>query len=78
MTFKNIAVIGAGTMGAGIAGQIANAGHRVLLLDLHKDATERALDRLQTTDPAPLHQKSNAQLIDTGTIDADFPQACRL
>ena len=32
--FRNIAVIGAGTMGSGIAAQIANAGHQVLLLDL--------------------------------------------
>ena len=36
-TYKNIkkvAVIGAGTMGAGIAGQVANAGVEVWLLDL--------------------------------------------
>jgi 3-hydroxyacyl-CoA dehydrogenase len=32
--FKRIAVIGAGTMGSGIAAQIANAGLDVLLLDL--------------------------------------------
>ena len=32
--FSSIAVIGAGTMGAGIAAQIANAGLEVLLLDL--------------------------------------------
>ena len=32
--FRSIAVIGAGTMGSGIAAQIANAGHNVLLLDL--------------------------------------------
>ena len=32
--FSNIAVIGAGTMGSGIAAQIANAGLPVLLLDL--------------------------------------------
>ena len=32
--FNNIAVIGAGTMGSGIAAQIANAGCDVLLLDL--------------------------------------------
>jgi 3-hydroxyacyl-CoA dehydrogenase len=42
--FRSIAVIGAGTMGSGIAAQIANAGHNVLLLDLdaprqHKQAT---------------------------------------
>ena len=32
--FKNIAVIGAGTMGSGIAGQIANSEQEVLLLDI--------------------------------------------
>jgi 3-hydroxyacyl-CoA dehydrogenase len=47
MTFKRIAVIGAGTMGSGIAGQIANAGHKVLLLDLTTKATDYALERLQ-------------------------------
>ena len=31
---KKAAVVGAGTMGLGIAGQLANAGVEVLLLDL--------------------------------------------
>ena len=40
--FKKVAVIGAGTMGAGIAGQVANAGIDVLLLlDLASDITRR-------------------------------------
>ena len=72
MTFKNIAVIGAGTMGSGIAGQIANAGHNVLLLDLTTDATDYALERLQKSEPAPLHQRGNVDRITTGTIDGDF------
>lgn len=72
MSFQKIAVIGAGTMGSGIAGQIANAGHNVLLLDLTKDATDYALERLQKSEPAPLHQNSNVDLIETGTIDGDF------
>lgn len=72
MTFKKIAVIGAGTMGSGIAGQIANAGHKVLLLDLTQEATDYALERLKTSEPAPLHQPSNVDLIETGTIDGDF------
>ncbi|MGR3435083.1 MAG: 3-hydroxyacyl-CoA dehydrogenase NAD-binding domain-containing protein [Shimia sp.] len=72
MTFRNIAVIGAGTMGAGIAGQIANAGHRVLLLDLTTEATDRALDRLRRSDPPALHASDTADRIETGTIDADL------
>ena len=35
--FERIAIIGAGTMGSGIAAQIANAGNKVLLLDLPGD-----------------------------------------
>ena len=72
MIFKRIAVIGAGTMGSGIAGQIANAGQKVLLLDLTKEATEYALERLQKSEPAPLHQRRNIDLIETGTIGSDF------
>ncbi|MGV6839286.1 MAG: 3-hydroxyacyl-CoA dehydrogenase NAD-binding domain-containing protein [Planktomarina sp.] len=72
MTFQNIAVIGAGTMGSGIAGQIANAGHNVLLLDLTKDATDYALERLKTNEPAPLHMASNVDRITCGTLENDF------
>ena len=49
---KKASVIGAGTMGLGIAGQLANAGIDVLLLDLpatgeNRNAIcERALERL--------------------------------
>ncbi len=37
MSINKVAVIGAGTMGAGIAGQVANAGVEVWLLDLPGD-----------------------------------------
>lgn len=76
--FKKIAVIGAGTMGSGIAGQIANAGHEVLLLDLparegqEKSAAEAAIDRLLKSDPPALMHKKRAELIKTGDIENDF------
>ena len=38
---KKAAVIGAGTMGLGIAGQLANAGVDVLLLDIASDGENR-------------------------------------
>ena len=41
-----VGVIGAGTMGAGIAGQVANAGIEVWLLDLPTDC-------LLYTSPSP-------------------------
>ena len=71
--FKQIAVIGAGTMGSGIAGQIANAGHNVLLLDLPADdqanaVTEGAVQRLLKSDPPALMHKSRAELITCGNI----------
>ena len=76
--FRNIAVIGAGTMGSGIAAQIANAGHQVLLLDLaardgaEKLPAEMAIDRLLASDPPQLMHKRNAGSITTGTISDDF------
>ncbi|MBL6595465.1 MAG: enoyl-CoA hydratase/isomerase family protein [Candidatus Puniceispirillum sp.] len=76
--FKNIAVIGAGTMGSGIAAQIANAGHNVLLLDLSaqsagdKTPAEIAIDRLLASDPPQLMSKKNTARISTGVIDDDF------
>ena len=76
--FRNIAVIGAGTMGSGIAAQIANAGHDVLLLDLgaksagEKTPAENAIDRLLASDPPQLMSKKNIARITTGVIDDDF------
>lgn len=77
-TFQTFAVIGAGTMGSGIAAQIANAGYEVLLLDLPAkvagDPTpaEQAIERLLASDPPQLMHKKNAGLIKTGSIDDDF------
>ena len=48
-TSKTIAVIGAGTMGSGIAQTAAAAGHPVLLFDSQPEALERALANLDKT-----------------------------
>ena len=76
--FKKIAVIGAGTMGSGIAAQIANAGLDVLLLDLAAknkneiSPAEAAIERLIKSDPPQLVSKNVSKLIQTGTIESDF------
>jgi len=75
--FSRIAVIGAGTMGSGIAGQIANAGHEVMLLDLPRDddpngAASAAVNRLLRSDPPALMHKSRADKITIGNIRDDF------
>ena len=78
--FKKIAVIGAGTMGSGIAAQIANAGLDVLLLDLAAkneneiSPAEAAIERLIKSDPPQLVSKNVSKLIQTGTIESNFDQ----
>ncbi|CCG41462.1 3-hydroxyacyl-CoA dehydrogenase/enoyl-CoA hydratase family protein [Magnetospirillum molischianum] len=71
-----VAVIGAGTMGAGIAAQVANAGIPVLLLDIvPADATNRnaiaegALERLKKADPAAFMSRDAARLVTPGNIE---------
>jgi len=73
---NKVCVIGAGTMGAGIAAQVANAGVPVLLLDIvPKDGADRdaiakgAVARMLKTDPAPFMSKGAAKLVETGNIE---------
>jgi 3-hydroxyacyl-CoA dehydrogenase len=73
---KKVCVIGAGTMGAGIAAQVANAGVPVLLLDIvpkeggNRNAiAEGAVARMLKADPAPFMSKAAAKLVETGNIE---------
>jgi 3-hydroxyacyl-CoA dehydrogenase len=63
------AVLGAGAMGAQIAGHLANAGLPVLLLDVTAAAAAEGRDRLRTLKPDPLFQPDAATLIRTGSFD---------
>ncbi|MCM2459082.1 3-hydroxybutyryl-CoA dehydrogenase [Pseudomonas sp. CG7] len=47
MTLQHIAVIGAGTMGSGIAQTCAAAGHTLLLIDINEQALGRGLQIVQ-------------------------------
>jgi 3-hydroxyacyl-CoA dehydrogenase len=67
-----IGVIGAGTMGAGIAAQAANAGIPVVLLDLVAGAAARAVTAMGKIEPAAFMHKRNANLVEPGDLDADF------
>ena len=76
---KKVCVIGAGTMGAGIAAQVANAGVPVLLLDIvpkegaNRNAiAEGAVARMLKADPAPFMSKAAAKLVETGNIEDDL------
>src|SRR3954466_7898057 len=68
-----VAVLGAGTMGAQIAAHMANAGLSVLLLDLTKDQTDRAVRSLAKLSPAPFFTPERAKQIQTGSFDKDLP-----
>ncbi|MEE4378212.1 MAG: 3-hydroxyacyl-CoA dehydrogenase NAD-binding domain-containing protein, partial [Candidatus Competibacteraceae bacterium] len=46
-TAEIVAIIGAGTMGSGIAQIAARAGHRVLLFDAMVGAVEKGMARIQ-------------------------------
>jgi 3-hydroxyacyl-CoA dehydrogenase len=77
MKINKVAVIGAGTMGAGIAGQVANAGIEVWLLDLaSKDnpnaLAERGLERLRDANQPGLISKEAESLIHLGNTRDDF------
>src|SRR3546814_45226 len=81
MTFeiKKVGVIGAGTMGSGIAAHLANAGIEVLLLDMPQSGfgkkdqlAEQAIERLQKTDPAAFMTPKAAKLITPGNLEDDL------
>lgn len=88
MEIRKVAVIGAGTMGSGIAGQVANAGVEVWLLDLPTDSgtdaegnalsvnavAERGLQRLRDPDAPGLMSDAAEANIHLGNIRDDFHQ----
>jgi 3-hydroxyacyl-CoA dehydrogenase len=77
---KRAAVIGAGTMGLGIAGQLANAGVDVVLLDVAVDGdsrnavAERALQRLLDKNQPGLLHEDFLKRISIGNIEDDMQQ----
>lgn len=77
-SIEKAAVIGAGTMGIGIAGQLANAGVEVVLLDLPGESgnrnavAERAMARLQDSRQPGLLHADRLALITPGNIEDDL------
>ena len=76
---RRAAVVGAGTMGSGIAAQLANAGIPVLLLDIvPAGATDRnvlaagALARMRTQQPAPFMSAEAVALVTPGNVEDDL------
>lgn len=84
---KNVTVLGAGTMGMGIAAQYANVGCEVLLLDLvpsglnHKPNNKKsarnalaatALKKATRSPRSPFYNKKFASRISVGNFEDDF------
>jgi 3-hydroxyacyl-CoA dehydrogenase len=76
---KKVGVIGAGTMGAGIAAQVANAGVPVVLLDIvppgannRSALAEGAVAKMRKAEPAAFMHDGAAKLIDTGNLEDDL------
>ena len=68
MNIEQIAVIGAGTMGNGIAQVCAVAGYQVLLVDVSDAALERGVATLS---------KNLERQVSKGTLDADKAEAAK-
>jgi 3-hydroxyacyl-CoA dehydrogenase len=60
---ESVAVLGCGTMGAGIAAASAAAGCRVLMLDVTAEAAEKAAEQVD---------EEARHLVTTGSLDADL------
>ena len=65
----SVAVIGGGTMGSGIAGKCADAGCRVLLLDLDESAVAKAMARIVGGRFPAIDDPESARRIETATFD---------
>ncbi len=78
---RKAAVIGAGTMGAAIAAQFANAGIPVVLLDIVPEGAKSrsalatgAIAKMLKTEPAPFMSKRAAKLVTPGNVEDDLGQ----
>ncbi|MBZ0325310.1 MAG: 3-hydroxyacyl-CoA dehydrogenase family protein, partial [Alphaproteobacteria bacterium] len=76
---RKVAVLGAGTMGAGIAAQVANGGVPVLLLDIVPDGAndrsvlaKKAIANLAKAKPAAFMHQRAARLITPGNLEDDL------
>ncbi len=78
MTIKNIVVVGAGTMGGGIAAHCANSGFNVTLLDITaaggdpNTIVQSLWDKQLKMKPAALMNADAARLVVLGNLDDDL------
>ena len=72
MKISKVVVIGSGTMGSGIAAQVANAGLQVHLIDLTTEIATKACERIKKSRPPLLMKENNINHIIPGSIEKDM------
>ena len=72
MDIKKVVVIGSGTMGSGIAAQVANAGIPVYLLDINSEISQKACEKIKKSRPPLLMNETFSKLINPGNINEDL------
>ena len=70
--FEKVAVLGAGVMGAQIAGHLSNAGIPSYLFDVNEELAIKGKETLTSLKPAPLYKPKNADLVTPCTYDNDL------
>jgi len=65
---KNVCIIGAGTMGSGIAAHLANLGFNVSLLDLTRESVQAGFERAKTARPPHFYIPERAAEVKLGAI----------
>ena len=68
-SIDKVAVLGAGVMGAQIAGHFANAGIPGLLYDINQELAQKGVDGLTKMKPAPLYKPKNVDLVEPCNYD---------
>ena len=59
---QNVSVIGSGTMGNGIAHVFAQAGFKIILIDVNPSQLQRALDTINKNLPVQIHGQFRSPL----------------
>ncbi|MEE8340665.1 MAG: 3-hydroxyacyl-CoA dehydrogenase NAD-binding domain-containing protein [Candidatus Neomarinimicrobiota bacterium] len=64
-----VAILGAGVMGAQLAGHLANAGIPSFLFDINQDLADKGVEILKKLKPAPLYKPKNTEMITSCNYD---------